>query len=135
VRRGRARRCDDRGSSGTEFVILFPLIVVLLLGGPQLAMQYFAHEAAQAAALAGARAASALNAPPGAGRDAANTYLEDLGSGTITSFSTTETRTATTVTIHVHARVSAMVPLPGFDPTVDVTVVRQRERFTTPDSP
>jgi Flp pilus assembly pilin Flp len=46
---------DDRGSSAVEFAILFPIIVVLLLGGTQTAMWYFGREVAQAAAEAGAR--------------------------------------------------------------------------------
>lgn len=126
---------EDRGSSGVEFVILFPLIAMLLLAGPQLAMWYYAREAAEAAAQAGARAASALDAPTNAGKTAAENYLRELSTGTITSFTVTESRTANTVTIHVHAMISDVIPLPGFDPAVDVTVVRDRERFTTPDSP
>jgi hypothetical protein len=37
--------------------------------------------------------------------------------------------------VHVTADVPNVIPLPGFSPAVDVTVVRGRERFTTPDSP
>ncbi|WP_324276944.1 hypothetical protein [Blastococcus brunescens] len=47
----------------------------------------------------------------------------------------TESDTATTVSVHVTASVPNVIPLPGFAPTVDVTVVRGKERFTTPDSP
>jgi hypothetical protein len=47
----------------------------------------------------------------------------------------TETDSATSVTIHVHATVPNAIPLPGFNPSVDVTVTRGKERFTTPDSP
>ena len=125
----------ERGSSSVEFAILFPVIVALLLGGPQLAMWYFAREAADAAAQAGARAASASEATGGAGRQAADTYLARLGTGTITSYSVTVDETATTVSVHVVAQVPNVIPLPGFNPTVDVTVVRGKERFTTPDSP
>ena len=46
-----------------------------------------------------------------------------------------EQDTATTVTVHVTAEVPNVIPLPGFAPTVDVTVTRGKERFTTPDSP
>lgn len=133
ARRGRAR--DDRGSSSVEFAILFPIIVVLLFGGPQLAMWYFAREAAEAAAASGARAASADGAPTGAGQNSAETYLAKVGRGTITSYAVTEVDTATTVTIHIHANVPNVIPLPGFAPTLDVTVIRGKERFTTPDSP
>jgi Flp pilus assembly protein TadG len=126
---------DDRGSTIVEFAILFPIIVVLLFTGPQLAMWYFARDAAQSAAAAAARAASLDGAAPGAGRTSAETFLAHVGHGTITSYSVTETDAATTVTIHIHAAVPNTIPLPGFSPTVDVTVVRGKERFTTPDSP
>ena len=125
----------DRGSSAVEFTILFPIIVALLLAGPQAAMWYFAREAAQAAAAAGARAASLNGAPTGAGQTAADSYLARLGTGTITGYTVSEQDTATTVTIHIHATVPNVIPLPGLSPVVDATVVRGRERFTTPDTP
>lgn len=135
-RRGRWRvPRDDRGSSSVEFTILFPIIVILLFGGPQLAMWYFARESAQAAAASAARAASVVSATPGDGKTAAESYLARVGSDTITGYRVTETDTATTVTIHIHVNVQSMVPLPGIDPSADVTVSRSKERFTTPDSP
>ena len=126
---------SDRGSSSVEFAILFPIIVALLFAGPQLALWYFAREAADAAAHAGARAASVAGAAGGAGQQAADEYLVRLGTGTITRYSVVEQDTATTVSVHVTAEVPNVIPLPGFSPTVDVTVVRGKERFTTPDSP
>jgi len=126
---------DERGSSSVEFAILFPVVVALLLAGPQLGMWYFAREAADAAAQAGARAASASAATGGAGQRAADTYLARLGTGTITSYSVIEEDTATTVSVHIVAQVPNVIPLPGLTPTVDVTVVRGKERFTTPESP
>ena len=128
-------RSSERGSSTVEFAILFPIIVALLLAGPQLALWYFAREAADAAAHAGARAASIHGAAGGAGQAAADTYLDNLGTGTITGHSVAESATATTVSVHVTASVPNVIPLPGFAPTVDVTVVRGKERFTTPDLP
>jgi type II secretory pathway pseudopilin PulG len=113
---------------------LFPIIVILVFAGPQLAMWYFAREAAQAAATAAARAASAQRAAAGTGHEAGVSYLRSVGTGTITGYTVDETDTATTVRIHVHASVPNVIPLPGFSPTVDVTVVRGKERFTTPDS-
>ena len=125
----------DRGSSSVEFAILFPIIVALLFAGPQLALWYFAREAADAAAHAGARAASVNGAAGEAGREAADEYLARLGTGTITRYSVVDQDTATTVSVRVTAEVPNVIPLPGFSPTVDVTVVRGEERFTTPDSP
>jgi pilus assembly protein CpaE len=126
---------SERGSSSVEFAILFPIIVTLLFAGPQLALWYFAREAADAAAHAGARAASVSGAAGGAGQEVADQYLALLGTGTITRYSVVEQDTASTVRVHVTAEVPNVIPLPGFSPTVDVTVVRGRERFTTPDSP
>ena len=137
VHSGRSSRPgeSDRGSSSVEFAILFPIIVILLFAGPQLALWYFAREAADAAAHAGARAASVSGAAGGAGQEAADQYLARLGTGTITRYSVEEQETATTVTVHVTAEVPNVIPLPGFAPTVDVTVTRGKERFTTRDSP
>ena len=126
---------DDRGSASVEFTILFPIIVVLLLGGPQLAMWYFAREAAQSAAAAAASAASVISANDSAGRSAATSYLGRVGKDTITSYTVDETDTATSATIHIHVTVPNVIPLPGFTPSADVTVTRGKERFTTPDSP
>jgi pilus assembly protein CpaE len=131
-------RCaaDDRGSASVEFTILFPIIVVLVLGGPQLVMWYFAREAAQSAAAAAARAASVVGAASdGAGRSAATSYLGRVGKDTIASYIVDESDTATSVTIHIHVTVPTVIPLPGFTPSADVTVTRGKERFTTPDSP
>ena len=134
--RGVVRRdVDDRGSSSVEFAILFPIIIVMLFGGPQLAMWYFAREAADAAAASAARAASVVGATGGDGQSAADDYLAKVGTGTITSYTVTETDTATSVTIHIHASVPNVIPLPGFSPSVDVSVTRGKERFTTPVSP
>ncbi len=125
----------ERGSSSVEWAVLFPVIVMLLFAGPQLALWYFAREAADAAAQAGARAASVLAAADGVGQQAAEDYLAQLGTGAITSYSVDEARTATSVSVRVTADVPNVIPLPGFDPSVDVTVVRGQERFTTADSP
>jgi Flp pilus assembly protein TadG len=130
-----SRAGDERGSSVVEFTILFPIIVGLLLAGPQIAMWEFARQAAEAAAQAGARAASVDGAPAGAGKAVAEIYLSRVASGTITSKTVTEQDGVTTVTIHIHATVPNVIPLPGFTPTLDVTVVRGKERFTTPASP
>lgn len=129
------RARDDRGSEPVEFALLFPIIAVLLVAGPQLTMWYFAREAAEAAAQSGARAASADGAQAGAGQAAADTYLTKLGTGTITSHTVTEQDTATGVNIRITATVPNVIPLPGFSPHVTVTVARDKERFTTPESP
>jgi Flp pilus assembly protein TadG len=125
----------ELGSSSVEFAILFPVIIALLFAGPQLALWHLAREAADAAAHAGVRAASVAGAAGGAGQAAADAYLAQLDTGAVTRYSVSEQDTLTTVSVHVTAEVPNVIPLPGFSPTVDVTAVRGRERFTTPDSP
>ncbi|WP_256479173.1 TadE family protein [Klenkia sp. PcliD-1-E] len=125
----------ERGSSSVEFAVLFPVLVTLLLAGPQMALWYFAQDAAEAAAEAGARAGSLDGAPAGAGSDAAQDYLAALGTGTITSYRVEETRTATSVVVHVVADVPNVIPLPGMVPVVDVTSARGLERFTVRETP
>lgn len=129
------RKGDDRGSSSVEFTILFPIIVVLLFGGPQLAMWYFAREAAQSAASSAARAACILNAPGDAGRQAADVFLSKVGNDTISSYDYGEIDAATNVRVHIHVQVPRVIPLPGFNPAADVHVTCGKERFTTPDAP
>src|SRR3954451_15903805 len=112
VRPGMASRRgeSDRGSSSVEFAILFPIIVALLFAGPQLALWYFAREAADAAAHAGARAASVSGAAGEAGQQAAEEYLGRLGTGTIARYAVAEQNPATTVSIHVTAEVPNVIP-------------------------
>lgn len=130
------RRCaGDRGSSAVEFAILFPVVALLLFGGPQLTMWYFAREAAEAAATSAAREASTLAATPESGRAAAAEYLERIGTDTITGYQVDVKQSEATVTVRIHATVQKIVPLPGISPTADVTVTRPRERFTTGGSP
>lgn len=134
-RRSGPGRLDDAGSATVELAILVPVIMLLIFAGPQLALWYYAREAAQAAAQAGTRAASAENAPAGSGQRAADGYLATTGKGTISSSTATEHNTATTVSVQVHATVPRVIPLPGLKFSVDVSASRARERFTTPGAP
>lgn len=131
----RLGRCNDAGSATVELAILVPVIMLLIFAGPQLALWYYAREAAQAAAQAGTRAASAQNAPAGTGSRAADAYLTSTGKGTIAGARAIEHNTATTVTVEVVAHVPRVIPLPGLTFSVDVTASRARERFTTPGQP
>jgi Flp pilus assembly protein TadG len=128
-------RSDDAGSATVELVILVPVIMVLIFAGPQLALWYYAREAAQAAAQAGTRAASAQNAPAGTGSGAAKAYLTSTGKDTISGAWAIEHNTPTTVSVEVHAAVPRVIPLPGLTFSVDVIASRARERFTTPGQP
>ena len=137
LRRAVSGNGDDRGSSSVEFAILLPILAVLIFGGPQLAMWYFAREAAVAAAQAVARAASANGAPAGSGAAAATSYLTSTASGTTTGATpvTEDDTNPATVTVRVQATVVSVIPLPGLTFTIDVSSTRARERFTNPGTP
>lgn len=125
----------DRGSSSVEFAILFPIIVILLFGGTQTAAWYFGRQVVQAAAEAGARAASLDGAPTGSGVAAADAYLDHVGQGTLTGYQADETDSAATVTVHIHATVINVIPLPGLNPSIDISITRPKETFTTGGGP
>lgn len=129
------RGTADRGSSTVEMAILFPLIMILLFVGPQIAFWYTSKLSAEKAAAAGAREASVLTASGGEGKAAAEQVLAMTGSSTIESYSVSESRTASTVTITVTVQVVQTIPLPGFDPTAQVTITRPIERFTSAVTP
>lgn len=131
VRRGRAGR--DRGSVTVEVAILFPLLIVITLGGIQMAMWFHARELCQASAQAGIRAARAEGAPAGSGSRAAADYMKRTGAGSVDNPSADEEgSTATTVRVHVRGTVPSLVPLPGISFTIDQSASAGRERFTAP---
>lgn len=126
-----ARR--DLGSVTVEVAILFPLLIVITLGGIQMAMWFHARDLCQAAAQAGVRAARAEGAPPGSGSRAATDYMTRTGAGSVDSPSVDENgSTATAVRVHVRGTVPSLVPLPGISFTIDQSASAGRERFTTP---
>ncbi|MFI7025153.1 TadE/TadG family type IV pilus assembly protein [Micromonospora sp. NPDC049900] len=75
----RRRLTGDRGSTNIEMAILFPVFVMLILLGVQLAMIFYGRTVALAAAQQGAAAEAAYGAPDGAGRTQASTYLTRMG--------------------------------------------------------
>jgi Flp pilus assembly protein TadG len=69
----------DRGSSNIEMAILFPVFVLLILLGVQVANIFYGRTVALAAAQQGAAAQSAYGAPAGAGEARASAYLTRMG--------------------------------------------------------
>lgn len=80
-RRSRPRRglADDRGSTNIEMAILFPVFVLLILLGVQVANIFHGRTVALAAAQRGASAEAAYGAPAGAGDARASAYLTRMG--------------------------------------------------------
>ncbi len=82
LRRHRGRRRAqgyDRGSTNIEMAILFPVFVLLILLGVQVANIFHGRTVALAAAQQGSAAQSAYGAPPNAGQDRASAYLTRMG--------------------------------------------------------
>lgn len=131
-RAGRGRLRGEAGSSTVEMVILFPLIVILLLGGTQVAVWFYGRQVAQSAAQSGARAASSLGAASDSGRSAAEKFLAETGGG-LSEVAIGEDATADQVTVTVRGKVPAVIPLPGFSPVVTASSTRPVEHFTAPD--
>jgi len=119
-----------------EVAILFPMLIVITLGGVQMAMWFHARDLCQASAQAGVRAARADGAPVGVGTRAAVDYMKRTGAGSVDNPSADESgSTATTVRVHVRGNVPSLVPLPGISFTIDQSASAARERFTTTAGP
>ncbi|WP_307969638.1 TadE/TadG family type IV pilus assembly protein [Salinispora arenicola] len=73
------RLADDRGSTNIEMAILFPVFVMLILLGVQVALVFYGRTVALAAAQQGAAAEAAYGAADGAGQTQASAYLTRMG--------------------------------------------------------
>ncbi|MFC0029497.1 TadE/TadG family type IV pilus assembly protein [Micromonospora chaiyaphumensis] len=80
VLRGRlAAGGPERGANPVELAVVMPAILVLLFASIQLAVWFVARSTALNAAQSGVNAQRGLDAPPGAGRDRATTFLRAAG--------------------------------------------------------
>lgn len=78
------------------------VLFLLTFGGVQAAMWYHARNLCQSAAQLGVQAARALNAPAGAGADAARHYLDKAGGG-VHEIRVRQSSTTTSVTVSCSA--------------------------------
>jgi Flp pilus assembly protein TadG len=129
----RVRSGGDRGS--VELAITIPVVLMLTLGGVQVATWYHARNACQSAARAGVRAGRTLDASAGAAQSAAASYLSQTGGDMVVGGQIAEQLTASTVTVTCTGSAPRIVPLPGFSISVRQSSTGQRERFTTSGGP
>lgn len=107
--RGRLR--GDRGSTSLQLVIIFPAVLVLIFGGVQTALYFYARNVAIAAAQEGARAAGAQNGSSGAGTTAATDFITRAGGpDALPASSVSGSRSAVTATVTVRGRSLSLVP-------------------------
>jgi len=129
--RHRPRRCrrDERGAGAVEFVIVFPVLMLIFLLLVQWAVQLHSDRVVHAAAREGAVDAASWNGGEAAGRATADAYLDDLGSDL--SNTSVEVRLGTTdATVTVSGDVPTL--LPGVHTRVSATATVPIERFVQP---
>jgi len=125
---GRAR--DETGSATASFVVVFPVLIVMFMALVQWGLYFHAQSLVDAAAQDGSRAAQDAGASADDGRAVANQLLSDAtGSGLIGNVSVAVDDSNGTVRAVVRGRVRSLVPLPGFDLTVEGVSQGAKERF------
>ncbi len=103
----------DRGSASLELVFVFPVLLLLIMGGVQGALFSYARSVALAAAQEGSRAAGAETGTSGDGQAAASAFVGDAGGADVLqAVRITSSRSATSASVTVTGRSLSL--LPGF---------------------
>lgn len=112
-------------------VVLFPVLVVMFMALVQWGLYFHAQSLADAAAQDASRAARDAGATPADGMAVADQLLADAtGSGLLERVAVNVDDTTTgTVRATVRGDVRSLVPLPGFDLTVEGVSEGPKERF------
>lgn len=107
----RRREGGDAGGSPLEFVIGFPLVLLMLMVIIQFAVFHHARHIAEAAAQEGARAARQNSGSSTSAETTARRYLDELGSDFVISAAVTVTHPDTqTVRVRIRGRAPQLVP-------------------------
>jgi Flp pilus assembly protein TadG len=104
-RLGRARAHDERGAVSAELVIATPLLLLLVMGVIQFALWQHAEHIASAVAQQGVSVGRLQGETAAAGKNEAQSVLNQFGSTVLVDSNIAATRTAatTTVTVTGHA--------------------------------
>lgn len=106
----RARLRGERGSVTLETAVVFPVVLMLFFGIIQGALYYHAVDVARHAAQSAVTVASARDGSAGAGQAAAESFLAQVGTGTLSGVSIAVDRTAETATATVKGNAVSLVP-------------------------
>jgi Flp pilus assembly protein TadG len=101
---------DERGFATVEFIVAFPLVLLLVWIGFQLVFVFFANRVALAAAEEGARAARSYSGSAAAGDARAHKFLTELGSGVLVEPTVRAYRTPERAGVVVEGRAQQLVP-------------------------
>lgn len=134
VRDNRRWHADETGSSTASLVIVFPVLIVMFMALVQWGLYFHAQSLVDAAAQDGSRAARDAGGTPDDGRAVADQLLYDAtGSGLIENTTVNIDDVNGTVRATVRGEVRSLVPLPGFDLTVEGVSEGAKERFIGED--
>lgn len=125
------RRRLERGSETVETAVLIGLALVVMISVVQAALWWHTRSLCLHAASTGLQVARSWGADPGAGEQAAGSFLARAPSAATSPATTVET-TATEVTVRVSATAPQVLPIPGLHFRVTQSANAARERFTTP---
>lgn len=126
---GRRLLRGDRGAGAAEIVIAVPLLMLLILLVVQFAVWAHAMSVAQATAEEALAAARVQGGSAAAGQQRAGQVLGQIGSAVLVGPQVSVTRTAGTATVRIHATAEQVMPLPGLNLPVTITVTGPVERF------
>ena len=129
--------CDrgDRGSATLEITVLFPVVLLLILGVVQGALYYHARDVALAAAADGLTAARSRSGSAEEGRQAAVAFLERAGGDDVLhGAQVSALRAGASATVTVTGRAVSLLPgLPGW--SISQAASGPVERFTRAGQP
>jgi Flp pilus assembly protein TadG len=121
---------DETGAATASFVILFPLLLLMFMALVQWGLYFHAQSLVDAAAQDGGRAARDAGGTPEDGRAVADQLLGDAtGSGLLEQVTVDIADTDGVIRATVRGQVRSLVPLPGFDLTVEGVSEGPAERF------
>jgi Flp pilus assembly protein TadG len=125
---------DDSGAATASVVVIFPVLLFVFMALVQWGLYFHAQSVVDAAAQDASRAARDVGATSEAGHAVADELLAGAtGSGLIEDVAINVAEADGTVRATVRGDVRALVPLPGFDLTVEGVSAGPKERFIAED--
>jgi Flp pilus assembly protein TadG len=121
---------DERGAVAAELVIATPLLLLLVMGVIQFALWEHAEHIATAVAQQGVAVGRLQGETAQAGRQEAQSVLDQLGGSVLAGTTITATRTQATTTVTVTGHAESIIDI--FTLPVRATASGASENFTTP---
>ena len=121
---------DERGAVSAELVIATPLLFLLIMGVIQFALWEHAEHIAAAVAQQGVAVGRLQNETVAAGRQEAQSVLDQLGPSVLTGTTITATRTAAMTTVTVTGHAESIIGI--FTLPVRATAAGATENFSYP---